>query len=87
MVKKKDDIDMLSHIHGGKYTYLMNWLTTQEVTHTVTLLLMFLGAFALKFESPFWRWAYLFTSGFISFIYLILRIYQIVRFRLFERNR
>lgn len=77
----------LAHAFWGKHVAIREWLTKTEVNHTGTVICLLVGGFALKFNSSYWKWAYLASTGIVSVPWLLLKLWQAGARILFQLRR
>lgn len=65
------------HLYDERIEELRNWILTQEVQQFVKLIVMVIGALALKFGTDTWKWVYLLTSGIVAIIWFVLLLYRV----------
>lgn len=63
-------------LYDERLEELRNWILTQEVQQFVKLIVLVIGALALKFGTETWKWAYLITSGIVAIIWFSLLAYR-----------
>ena len=64
-------------LYDERLEELRNWILTQEVQQGFKLIVLVLGALALKFGTETWKWAYLITSSMIAITWFALLMYRI----------
>lgn len=63
-------------LYDERLEELRNWILTQEVQQGVKLIVLVLGALALKFGTETWKWVYLIASGTIAIVWFTLLVYR-----------
>jgi hypothetical protein len=64
------------HFYDERIEELREWLLTQEVQQGVKIIVLIIGALALKLGTEGWKWAYLIASGTVAISWLGLVIYR-----------
>lgn len=64
-------------LYDERIEELREWLVTQEVQQGFKLIILVVGALALKFGTETWKWVYLIGSGTVAIIWFTLLFYRI----------
>lgn len=63
-------------LYDDRLEELREWLVSQEVTQGVKIIVLVLGALALKFGTETWKWVYLIASSIVAVTWFALLVYR-----------
>ncbi len=64
------------HLYDERIEEIREWLVTQDVQQGVKLVVLVIGALALKFGTETWKWVYLAASSSVAILWFALLFYR-----------